>query len=99
MLSNWSLFLVLSLPLPTLEAGGQPPVQAGDDQVRYLSSIHIPQGAVAGEAVCILCSIRVDGKLTGEAVAVWGDIVVSGTVADEVVTAGGNVRLLAGSRV
>lgn len=97
MMSKVSLFLLLSLTQPA-PAPAEEQARV-DDRLEFLSSIHIPKGTVAGEAICILCSIRVDGELRHEAVAVCGDVVVSGAVAGEVIAAGGNVRLFAGSKV
>lgn len=91
------LLLFAALPQPAqAETERANPIE---ERLEFLTSIHIPKGTVAGEAVCLLCSIRVDGEVRGEVVAVLGDVVVSGSVTDEVVAAGGNVHLLAGSRL
>ncbi len=91
--------LLFLLSLSPQNAPIEEPPQAQAELLQFLSSIHIAQGVVAREAVCILCSIHVDGELTDEAVAVWGSVTVSGTVEREIVAVGGYVRLLPGSRV
>ncbi len=91
-----SAVLLLTLTGWLLPAQEPPPER---EYLQYFTSIHVPKGEVAAEAVCILCSIRVDGELTSEAVAVWGNVEVSGSVGVEVVAAGGSVTLLPGSRV
>lgn len=91
--------LLLALNLQPSLGDSEAAGEVWDDQLSFFTSIHIPGNVSAGEAVCILCSIRVDGELRSEAVAVWGDIVVSGSAAGELVAAGGSIRLLSGSRI
>ena len=69
------------------------------DKFSFIRSIHIAENEVAGEAICIGCSIRVDGALTGEAIAVGGNVTVNGTIEGEVIVAGGDVTLGPGAQV
>ena len=48
------------------------------EEVSFLRNIHIKQGAKSSDAVCIGCSITVEGRLDGDAIAIAGDIMVAG---------------------
>ena len=90
------LLLVLFLSAATTS-----PVQPVDigDRTSFLRSIHVAEHEIGEDAVCIGCSIRVDGSLRGDAVAVGGNVVVNGSVAQDAVAAAGDVRVGPGARI
>ena len=69
--------------------------QGGQDRVSFGQDIVVEQGESVGDAVCIGCSIRVEGTVTGDAVTVGGGMTVSGRgrVKGDVVAVGGRIRL------
>ena len=67
--------------------------QGGQDRVSFGQDIVVEQGESVGDAVCIGCSIRVEGTVTGDAVAVGGGITVSGRVKGDAVTVGGETTV------
>ena len=80
--------LVASLLLlaPAWASGAQDRVSFGDD-------ILVERGETVGDAVCIGCSIRVDGVATGDAVSIGGRASVSGRVGGDLVAVGGSIDL------
>ena len=73
----------------------------GDDQVSVGQPIHIEAGKSTGDAVCIGCSIMIEGEVEGDAVAVGGRIEVrsGGTVGGNVVSVGRRVDVASGGTV
>lgn len=69
------------------------------DRVQIGRSIEIGPDEVVGDAVCIGCSIRVEGHAMGDAVAIGGRLDVDGKVNGDTVAIGGGIRLAAGSSV
>ena len=67
--------------------------QGRQDRVSFGQDIVIERDESFGDAVCVGCSIRVEGTVTGDAVAVGGGITVSGRVDGDVVAVGGGIRL------
>lgn len=79
-----AITLSLSLTLSTL---------AADDRVQVGQDIVVGQQETLTDAVCIGCSIRVQGSVTADAVAIGGNLEISGTVRGDAVALGGNVTL------
>ncbi|MGE0639256.1 MAG: polymer-forming cytoskeletal protein [Thermoanaerobaculia bacterium] len=73
----------------------------GDDRVSFGESIHIGPGESAGQAVCIGCSVTVEGELHDGAVAVGGRVEVrpGGVVSNDAVAIGGRVLVESGGTV
>lgn len=67
--------------------------EESDGNVSYLTSIVVDEVAQQGDAVCIFCSIVVNGGVSGDVVAIGGNIIVNGTVGGDTVAAGGYVVL------
>ncbi len=65
--------------------------EGGQDRVSVRDDITIERGETVKDAVCIGCSIRVDGVVTGDAVTVGGHITVSGRVAGDLAAVGGSI--------
>lgn len=86
--SRGLVFLValVWLLLPTRADAQRERVQVGRD-------IEVGPNETVGEAVCIGCSIRVQGIIRGEAVAVGGGIDIDGEIHGDVVAVGGDIRL------
>jgi hypothetical protein len=79
----------LSLPLLCLLAILAPAaLRADSDRVMVGEDIYVAEGEDLNDAVCIGCSIRVDGKVR-DAVAIGGSIEVTGEVHDAVSIGGG----------
>lgn len=76
-----------------------PTGRAQDGALRFARDIVIPKGEMAGDAICIFCTVRVEGDVYGDAVAVGGEVDVAGSVAGDAVAAGGGVHLASGARV
>jgi hypothetical protein len=70
-----------------------PKAHAGNDRVAFLNDIVVPEGEEAHDAVCFLCSIRVEGDLRGDAVAFLGSVHAKGHIQGDVVTFLGGVDL------
>ncbi|MFQ5695912.1 MAG: hypothetical protein ACE5HB_07980 [Terriglobia bacterium] len=85
--------LLFCWPAPTAAA------QESEDRTRFFWDITIEAGETVAEAVCIGCSVRVEGAVGTEVVAIAGNVTLSGPVQDEVVVVGGDVRLLPGAQV
>lgn len=71
----------------------------GDDRVQFGRPLIIQADETVTDAVCIGCSIRVDGSVIGDAIAIGGDIVVNGTIDGDAVALGGTIRLASGARI
>jgi hypothetical protein len=65
--------------------------RSSGDRVSVGRSIKIGKGERVGEAVCIGCSIEVEGEVANGAVAVGGSVRVAGTVGGDSVAVGGSV--------
>ena len=66
---------------------------AAQDRVMVGEDIYVAAGEEIDTAVCIGCSIRVDGKVRKEAVAVGGGVEVNGAGEGEVVSIFGRLRI------
>ncbi len=69
------------------------------DRVQIGRSINVGPDETVGDAVCIGCSIHVEGHTMGDAVAIGGSVDVDGKVNGDAVAVGGSIRLGAGSSV
>ena len=67
--------------------------QGGQDRVSFGQDIVVERDESVGDAVCLGCSIRVEGTVRGDAVTVGGGMTVSGRVKGDVVAVGGRIRL------
>ena len=65
---------------------------ARGDRVQFFQNISIGQDERVDDAVCMFCSIHVQGT-SGDTVAILGDIVVDGTVTGDCVSVGGGIKL------
>jgi hypothetical protein len=66
-----------------------------DNKVAFGSSLHIEEGQVAGDAVAIGGSVKIDGDVNGDVVAVGGSVSIDG----EVTSVGGHVERAEGAEV
>jgi len=69
------------------------------DQVHIGSDIHVATDTAIGDAVCIFCSVRVDGKVTGDVVAIFGNVHLRGDAQHDVVSIFGSLRAEKGSSI
>src|ERR1700744_1350675 len=76
-----------------------PRAHAPADRVSFMHDIVIDAGEDADDAVCFLCSIRVNGKVNGDAVAFLGSIHLTGEITGAVVSFLGNVAMGVPSRI
>jgi hypothetical protein len=68
---------------------------------RYLLDLVIRRGEDVEYAICVLCSVRVEGRVERDAVALWGDVHVAtgGAAPGKVAAMGGSVSLDSGATV
>ena len=76
-----------------------PRAHAAADRVSFMHDIDISDTEEADDAVCFLCSIRINGKLNGDAVAFLGGIRVTGEINGDAVSFLGNVAMGDQSRI
>jgi hypothetical protein len=76
-----------------------PRAQAATDRVSFMHDIVIGDNEEADDAVCFLCSIRIDGKVNGDAVAFLGGIHLDGEINGDAVSFLGNVAMGDQSRI
>lgn len=69
------------------------------DVVHIGHSIHVPADASVEDAVCIFCSVHVEGKVTGDVVAIFGDVDLRGDAQHDVVNIFGSFRAAKGASV
>lgn len=85
------LLVLLAIPFVSLAHA--------QEEVSFFRDIYIEQNTVADEAVCIACSIFVEGELHGDAIAVAGDIELSGSIAGDAITVGGGILTHSGAKL
>ncbi len=95
-------FLVAGLAGPWLAALAllvccAPLAKGADDRIQVGERLVIGVGEEAGDAVCIFCSLVIDGEVRGDAVSIGGSVESMGNVGGDVVAVGGPVVL--GGRV
>ncbi|HEX3437706.1 MAG TPA: hypothetical protein VHT24_13135 [Pseudacidobacterium sp.] len=95
MLRRW-LQLCLVLILVSILT---PLAHASADRVSFLHDITVNDTEAVDDAVCFLCSIRVDGKINGSAVAFFGSIHLNGEINGDVVSFFGSVAMTDQSRI
>src|SRR5215471_5014642 len=78
---------IIAAPTLLLAKGGQ------GDRVHLFKSLNVGPDEEIGDAVCIVCSVRIAGTASGDVVAVLGSVSVEGNVDGDVVAVGGAVRL------
>jgi hypothetical protein len=76
-----------------------PRAHASTDRVSFMHDIDINDTEEADDAVCFLCSIRVNGKVNGDAVAFLGGIRLNGEINGDAVSFLGNVDMGDQSRI
>ena len=72
---------------------------AESDRVSFLHDIDISDAEEAGDAVCFLCSIRVNGTVHGDTVAFLGSVRVNGEIKGSVVSFLGDVGMGDGAHI
>ena len=77
----------------SLIAAAVPQAHADDDRFAIFHSISVEQGEEVQNAVCILCSIRVNGSVHQNAVAVLGSIRANGPIGQNAVSILGRIHL------
>ena len=70
-----------------------PRAHAASDRVSFMHDINIGDTEEADDAVCFLCSIRVNGKVNGDAVAFLGGIHLNGEISGDTVSFLGPVSM------
>ena len=70
-----------------------PRAHASTDRVSFMHDIDISDTEEADDAVCFLCSIRIDGKVNGDAVAFLGGIRLKGEISGDAVSFLGDVTM------
>lgn len=83
-------FLVLCLFCAGLLAAATP-ARASQDVVRIFENINIGPGESVHDAVCIFCSIHVQGEVEGDTLAVFGSVHLNGQAHHDVVAVFGGV--------
>jgi hypothetical protein len=68
------------------------PARANDDTVHIGSNIEVAPDATVRDAVCIFCSVNVEGKVNGDVVVLFGSIHIAGIANRDVVNLFGGVR-------
>ena len=91
-----ALIIICLLMLPVIAFAKN---SGASDRVQIGKSIEVGPDEVVGDAVCIGCSIRVEGHVMGDAVAIGGRLDVDGKVNGDTVAIGGGIRLGAGASV
>jgi hypothetical protein len=76
-----------------LVAAAVPRAFADDNRVSFFSSISVGEGEEVQNAVCIFCSIRVDGAVHQNAVAILGTIRSNGPIGQNAVSILGGITL------
>lgn len=84
--------VLMSLLVLTMVVSTAAYAKADGDRVQFFQSIAVGPDEHIGDAVCIFCSIRMEGSC-GDAVAIFGNIVVDGTVSGDAVSVGGGIKL------
>ena len=72
---------------------------ANNDMVQFGSDISVSAERSVHDAVCILCSVDVDGEVTGDVVAILGGVHINGKAQHDVVNILGRTRLSDGAFV
>ena len=67
--------------------------QARQDRVAVGENLRVEAGETVHDAVCVLCSIVIEGNVKGDAVAIGGNLTISGTVAGDAVAVAGSLEL------
>jgi len=85
---------ILPLVLALVLAAAAVPRAFGDDnRVSILHSISVEKGEDVQNAVCILCSIRINGSVQENAVAILGSIHSNGPIGQNAVSILGSISL------
>jgi hypothetical protein len=96
---NLRSFLLPAL-LAAFLAVASPWARAADGDVVHIGhSIQVPSDGSVQDAVCIFCSVHVNGKVTGDVVAIFGNVNLHGDAQHDVVSIFGSIRAARGSSV
>src|SRR5690348_15891690 len=79
--------ILIAMPALAKKSGG------AEDRVQIGKSINVGPDETVGDAVCVGCSIHIEGQTQGDVVAVGGSIDVEGKVAGDTVAVAGGIRL------
>ncbi|MBV8674051.1 MAG: hypothetical protein JOZ33_11500 [Acidobacteriaceae bacterium] len=74
-------------------AAAVPRAQADNDRVAIFHSISVAEGEQVQNAVCIFCSIRIEGAVHENAVAIFGTIRSNGPIEQNAVSILGGISL------
>src|SRR5580704_531515 len=69
------------------------PAHADEDTVHFFNDINVPAGDTVRDAVCILCSVHIDGEAKHDIVAILGSVQVNGHADRDVVSIIGGVTV------
>lgn len=87
--SRPSAFLLLAAGVLLLAA----PAHANRDAVQFASDIVVPQGQSVHDAVCFLCSVKVDGTAEHDIVVFFGSVQIAGQANHDIVDFFGDVHV------
>ena len=73
--------------------GASLPLQARQDRFMVGENIRVEVGETVYDAVCVLCSIVIEGEVTGDALTIAGNLTIGGKVAGDALAIAGNVEL------
>ena len=79
--------VLLGFPAFASVASAQPPV---GNRAYIGEDIYIAVGQQVHNAICVFCSVQVEGNVTGHAVVLFGNLSVSGWVRHSATVVGGN---------
>lgn len=65
--------------------------RAENDEVQFFSNIDVPADATVHDAVCVFCSVNLEGKATGDVVVFFGNTHISSDARHDVVNFFGHV--------
>jgi predicted acyltransferase (DUF342 family) len=91
-------FLVLCLFCAGLLAAAAP-ARASQDVVRIFDNVDIGPDESVHDAVCVFCSVHVEGKVDGDLVSIFGNVRLNGEAHHDVVSVFGNVTAAGDSSI
>lgn len=85
--------------LGTARPGFAQAAAAGPNRTYLGQDIYVAENQRIHNAICLFCSVQIEGDLTGRALVLFGNITVSGRVERGVVVVGGNAVVDAKARI
>ena len=67
--------------------------RANNDVVQFFSDIHVTPDTPVHDAVCLFCSVQVEGTVNHDIVVLFGSIDISGSARHDVVSVFGSVNI------